>query len=342
MTFSPFPRSRGVAIALAMSMAVLASGSRAQQAGSPADSEDQAVVVDHARSLAEVEERRLRLQALRSDAQTLLARRSELSGYQPVIEHAESLLPDASAESDSHDTSRIGIEKLLDEESELRAEARQIEQARSSVAELLRDYDRALDGAKEEQRSWDALLQLAHDRAAPETLVARIESIRKGLEGYADRLREARDESLKVLDRATTLMVRINAVGDEVGRRRAEMRSAEMESVRKPLWVTRPMALADAARAQGAMLRGNAYLVERYFAENRSTIIGLFAGTFAFVWLVLTAGRRTGAPSDWADRPRPASPGSWRDLPFLLHCWRRSSFFFLPLRRRRRPITSSA
>jgi len=299
MNFAPLPGSRGVAIALALAMTVLASGSRAQQAGGPASPKNKPVIAERARSLAEVEERRLGLQKLRSNAETLLARRSELSGYLPVLEHAGSQLPDASAELDSHETSRIGIEKLLDEESALRAEARQIEQARSSVAALLRDYDRALDNAEEEQRSWEALLQLAHERAAPATLVTRIESIRKGIEGYADRLREARDESLTVLDRATTLMVRINAVGDEVSRRRAEMHSAEMESVRRPLWVTRPMALADAAKAQGAMLRSNAYLVERYVDENTSTIIGLFAGTFAFVWLVLRASRRMGAPPDW-------------------------------------------
>jgi small-conductance mechanosensitive channel len=259
-----------------------------------------------AQSLAEVEERRLQLQEWRASTEALLARRSELSVHLSVLEHAESLLSGVELDIDAERARALGVDQLLGEETTVRSQAREIEDTRAALSGLVRDFDQALDRAMQEAQVWERLRALAETRAAPETLVARIEAILTRVGDRTAELRAVRDEALLVLDRATTLMVHVHRVGAEVERRRSAWRAAQLEAVRKPLWQMRPRVVGDALQTFASTVRAGVFQLERYLEDNRAALASWFAASAGLTWLLLAVGRRTGWPPDWA---REIAPG---------------------------------
>ncbi|RPI46508.1 MAG: hypothetical protein EHM59_07245 [Betaproteobacteria bacterium] len=248
-------------------------------------------------SLVEILEAADRTDTLEREARKRFGDGARLKAATEDIDAAEEALVVAAKAVDASAPGRVQVLALIDLATEVRTHADKLRAITEQIGARVRAYDADLDRMNELDKDWVLRIETARLRRAPPELQKRLDAVPARLAGLAREVTRRRDANLAVLERASRVLGRLNAIVQDAGEQRERLLETLRTVRTEPLWRATP-------RREGtdyalAWTAAELDQVRTYVVNNAVTL-----GTVAVVAFVLGYLLMAGARAKLARDPR--------------------------------------
>ena len=226
-----------------------------------------------------------------------------LAGPQNRLAELQERLQPISDAVASSELGNLDLDALLDLETEVRTEIRDLETLAQTLSTRAGLRDTQLDALAEHRAQWAVLTDAAEQRNAPPDILAIAASAAGSLDDAQRTVLADRDATLQVLNRVADLGLDANAFAREIRGRRQGLETATQRAAGLPLWnieleLTRALFVDAWSAVEGYLGSLRDYLVERGIAL---LLMFLVVGA-ATRWLLKVSGEKARAFVESSER----------------------------------------
>ncbi len=241
-------------------------------------------------SLAEILAAADRTDELERETRKRFGDGARLDAASAAIDVAQRAVEAATKAADPSAPGRVQLLALMDLTTEVRTQSARLRAITEQIGARVRAYDADLDRMSGFDTDWALRIEAARVRKAPPALQARVDGVPARLAQLAAEVTKRRDANLAVLERASRLLGRLQAIAQDAGEQRERLLDSLRTVRAEPLWRAAPHDHgADYALTWTAVELDQ---VRAYVANNAVTLSALAAGAFVLGCFLLVSVRR--------------------------------------------------